>query len=106
MADQKIFKIKNSSGEVAGNSITKNGCTYVWQEDGTIEVPESMLKKFLHNKDNELVGPVEADKPVEKVAKKVAPAKLGRAKVSKRSSLPNSPAVTASSKKAPQKFKK
>ena len=72
MAEEKFFKIKNSSGMVAGNRTIRGGYTLVWQADGTIEVPESMLEKFLKNPDNKLLGPVGGNKPEKKVAKQAA----------------------------------
>ena len=106
MAKEKFFKIKNSSGMVAGNRTIKGGYTLVWQADGTIEVPESMLERFLKNPDNELLGPVGGNKPEKKVAKQAAPDKLDRAKGAKRSIVSTSAPKPSASKKVSKKSKK
>ena len=107
MAEEKIFKIKNTSGQVAaGSSFTRGKHTVTWQDDGTIEIPECMLEKFLANKANKLIGQVGGDKPVNKVAKQAAPAKLDRAKGDKRSTVPTAISKPSAHKKVSKKSKK
>ena len=107
MAEEKIFKIKNTSGQVAaGSSFTRGKHTVTWQDDGTIDIPECMLDKFLKNPDNKLVGQVGGNKPENKVAKKAAPDKLDRAKGAKRSIVATSAPKPSASKKVSKKSKK